>query len=287
MTGTQRAGDMSADVTKLNFLANASIEATTKDAKDLRAAAPNLRPSSVFIPWLPGETFARRLEATCAVARQGFSPVVHIPARRLASQQDLQTQLSQLNAKAGASRLLLIGGDPATPLGPYPDTISVIRDLDLTAFNIKRVSLAGHPEDHPNMSRDQTLDVLHEKIAALSQRGIETEIVTQFSFDPDLVAAWVTTLRKSGLTCDIAIGVPGPTNVPKLMKFATRCGVGASAKAVAKYGFSLSRLFGKAGPDKFIDRFLQLQPDDRSLRAHFYPFGGFAETAAWLETQSG
>lgn len=285
MTIPQRASTIAAPAAKLEFLALASIEATAKDAAGLRDAAPSLNPSAVFIPWLPGEDFSRRLGATRAVSEQGFNAVPHISARRLSSREDLRSQVAQLTVDAGATRLLVVGGDPATPLGPYSDSISVIRDLDLAALSIKKVNIAGHPEEHPNMTSDQALAALHEKILALSEQGVDAEIVTQFSFDPDLVASWVSSLRASGIICDIAIGVPGPTSVATLIKFAARCGVGASSKAVAKYGFSLSRLFGKAGPDKFIEQFLSLQENDPALRAHFYPFGGFKDTAKWLDQQ--
>lgn len=285
MTTPQRANSIAALVAKSEFLAHASIESTAKDAAGLRDAAPSLNPSAVFIPWLPGEDFTSRLEATRAVSEQGFNAVPHISARRLTSREDLSSQIAQLTSDAGATRLLIVGGDPAIPLGPYTDSISVIRALDFAALGVTKVNIAGHPEEHENMTSEQALDVLHEKILALKEQNVDAEIVTQFSFDPDLVAAWVSSLRASDITCDIAIGVPGPTSVARLVKFATRCGVGASSKAVSKYGFSLSRLFGKAGPDKFIEQFLSLQENDPALRAHFYPFGGFKDTAKWLDQQ--
>jgi len=264
------------------LLGGASLEVTAKDAARLAAEAPGLRPSAIFIPWLPGEGFEPRLKAAAALRRAGQEPVPHVSARRLESRIALRDQLARLSGEAGVTRLLLVAGDPQTPLGPYADSLSVIEDTDFAAFGIARIGLAGHPEGHPQMPGRET-ETLRRKIAALAAQDVEAEIVTQFSFDPDLVADWLRSLRGQGIAVPAAIGLPGPAKVATLLKFAARCGVGASARAVAKYGFSLSRLFGNAGPEAFVARLAESTAGDPALRLHIYPFGGFSETAGWLE----
>src|SRR3546814_1655132 len=49
------------------------------------------------------------------------------------------------------------------------------------------------------------------------------------------------------------LGVPGPTSVKRLLSFAARCGVGASAGVMKKYGFSITQLLTTAGPDKLVN----------------------------------
>jgi methylenetetrahydrofolate reductase (NADPH) len=51
-----------------------------------------------------------------------------------------------------------------------------------------------------------------------------------------------------------------------------------------KYGLSLTRLVGSAGPDPILaDLADGLNPAAHGeTRLHFYPFGGFVKTAEWI-----
>jgi methylenetetrahydrofolate reductase (NADPH) len=72
-----------------------------------------------------------------------------------------------------------------------------------------------------------------------------------------------------------------------LMRFAARCGVGASTAVLAKYGISITKLIGSAGPDKLVDRLARdLGPEHGAVRLHFYPFGGLGKTVEWIDTYS-
>jgi methylenetetrahydrofolate reductase (NADPH) len=91
-------------------------------------------------------------------------------------------------------------------------------------------------------------------------------------------------LRERGIDAPVRIGVPGPTSVKALMKFATRCGVSASASVLGKYGISITKLLGTAGPDKMVDAFAKGFNDKHGrVRLHFYPFGGLSKTVDWVE----
>ena len=105
------------------------------------------------------------------------------------------------------------------------------------------------------MSVDETWAVLDSKIAAIEARGMAALIVTQFAFDPDAMMDWVLAARGRGIAVPIRLGVPGPTSIKALLRFAARCGVGASASVMKKYGVSITNLLGQAGPDKLVDAF--------------------------------
>ena len=79
------------------------------------------------------------------------------------------------------------------------------------------------------------------------------------------------------------LGVAGPASVKTLLRFAARCGVGASAKVMTKYGLSVTRLLGTAGPDPIIADLAQgLDPAVHgNVMLHYYPFGGLQHTAEW------
>ncbi|WP_286773163.1 methylenetetrahydrofolate reductase, partial [Sphingomonas sp. 66-10] len=151
------------------------------------------------------------------------------------------------------------------------------------ANGITAIGIAGHPEGHPAMDEAQCWAVLEEKRAEITQRGMATLIVTQFGFDADPFIRWLEQLRARGIDCPVRIGVPGPAGIKTLLRFAAHCGVGASAAVMTKYGVSLTKLLGTAGPDKLVDRLAaRLTPAHGPVRLHFYPFGGLARTVEWI-----
>ena len=83
----------------------------------------------------------------------------------------------------------------------------------------------------------------------------------------------------------VRVGVAGPASVKTLMRFALRCGVGTSAKVMKKYGLSVTKLLGTTGPDPIINDIAAGIVDTvhGATQLHFYPFGGLAKTAAWVQ----
>jgi methylenetetrahydrofolate reductase (NADPH) len=91
-------------------------------------------------------------------------------------------------------------------------------------------------------------------------------------------------MRKSGVRALIRVGVPGPASVQTLLRFAARCGVGASAKVMSKYGVSITKLLTTTGPDALVkDLARGFDPERHGhVSLHFYPFGGLKATAEWV-----
>jgi methylenetetrahydrofolate reductase (NADPH) len=125
--------------------------------------------------------------------------------------------------------------------------------------------------------------VLEAKVREIESRGMAALVVTQFSFDPDACLAWLKELRARGINCPVRLGVPGPAGIKRLLAYAARCGVGASATVMKKYGISLTNLLGTAGPDKLVNDFTKgLSNEHGRVRLHFYPFGGMTNTLEWI-----
>lgn len=262
---------------------NYSLEMTAKDIDSLseaRTLIPQGTPISVT--YLPSEELSARVAAAKAVKDCGFVPVPHISARRLTSTDALVEFLDRLN-QVGIERTFVVAGDPPQPLGPYEDALAVIRSGLLARANIRRVGISGYPEGHPDISETKLWKALKDKTAALADAGCETEIMTQFAFDSDAILHWLGRVRDAGITVLVRVGVAGPTSVKTLLRFAARCGVGASAKVMGKYGISITRLVSTAGPDKLIGD-LASRIDTAihgEVMLHLYPFGSLAKTASW------
>ena len=260
-----------------------SLEITAKDVASLRAAAPGIPPGTrVAVTFLPGEQSEARIAAARAVRELGFEPVPHFSARRFASAAKFEAYLGQVTGEAGARYAFVIAGD-AQQGGPFADSAALIATGAFERAGIAAVGIAGHPEGHPHMSEAQCWRVLAEKCAAISGRGMTPFIVTQFGFDAGAFLSWLEDLRMRGISAPVRIGVPGPAGISTLVRFAARCGVGASASVLAKYGISITRLIGTAGPGRLIESLAtRLEPRHGAVKLHFYPFGGLAKTVEWI-----
>lgn len=262
-----------------------SLEVSAKDMAALSAAAPRILPATtISIPYLPRENNEARLATVLAVRKLGFEPMPHFSARRIASLAEFESFVSRAAAEAGVERCFVIAGDPSTPMGPFSDSASLIETGVFERAGIKLIGVGGHPEGHPVMSTEEQWEVLERKCHNIVQRGMQPFIVTQFAFDADIVLAWLQALRERGIDHPVRIGVPGPANIAVLARYAALCGVSACASMWSKYGVSIGKLFGTAGPDLFVDRLASgLTAAHGKVSLHFFPFGGIAQSVKWVE----
>lgn len=275
----------SAGVQPVALLDQWSIEMTAKDVADLERAAPLIPPGTkIPIAFLPNETNDARVAAAARIRALGFVPIPHISARRIQSRDELIAFLSALKRDAAIDHAFVVAGDAPEPLGPFEDALSVIRSGLLAQYGVTRVGISGYPEGHPDIGNEKLWDAGRDKRLALTDRGHDFAIVTQFGFDADPVLHWIEHQRSEGVAALIRVGVPGPASIATLLRYAARCGVGTSTKVMTRYGLSMGRLLGNAGPDRFIERLAAgLDPARHGeLRLHLFPFGGLTTTAQWI-----
>ncbi len=261
-----------------------SLEMTARDIDALTAAAPMLPVDTpISVTFLPGETMDARIAAAVRIRELGLEPMPHLSARRIGSLAELAAMVTRCTAEAGVKRVFIVAGDPPVPAGPFADTMSVLRTGLLERSGVTAVGIAGHPEGHPAMDADGLWQSLDEKCREIGDRGMVPLIVTQFGFDAAPFLAWLVALRGRGIDAPVRIGIPGPAGIKTLLRFATHCGVGASASVMAKYGVSLTKLIGGAGPDRLVAALARgLGPQHGAVRLHFYPFGGLSRTVEWI-----
>jgi methylenetetrahydrofolate reductase (NADPH) len=262
-----------------------SIEMTAKDGDALRNAKDIIpQGTSVNITFLAGETAPARVAAAKQVRSYGFHPRPHISARRIASEHELEAFLADLAREAQIDRVFVVAGDLGTPAGPYFDALAVIKSGLLGKHGVRHVGISGYPEGHPDFSEEKLWQAMRDKHRALTDLGHSYDIITQFGFDAKPVLEWLEKLRAAGITAPVRVGVPGPATVKTLLRFAARCGVGASASVMAKYGVSITQLVTTAGPDALVTELAgSIDPAKHGeVFLHFYPFGGLARTAQWV-----
>lgn len=262
-----------------------SVEMTGKDDKAITENADSYAPGTrVNVTYLANEDLEMRVRASKAVKDAGYVPVPHISARRLHSRDELEEFLSALRDVGATESVFVVGGDPAEPVGPYADSLSVIQTGLLQQYGVKHVSIAGHPEGHPDVAEDIMRQALRDKFAALREQQLDGTILTQFSFDIEPIMAWVDAIRRDGIDLPLRIGVPGPAGIRRLLAYSKRMGVATSAGIASRYGFSITNLLGTAGPDRLIrDIAAQLKPEHGKVGLHFYTFGGLKTTGEWIK----
>jgi methylenetetrahydrofolate reductase (NADPH) len=262
-----------------------SMEMTGKDVTKVENAASVIPLGTrINVTFLENEDLAMRVAAAAAVKRLGFTPVPHISARRLKSQEMLEEFLTGLRDVGATENVFSVGGDPAVPLGPYEDSLALIESGVLQQYGVKHVSIGGYPDGHPDIATDVLWSALEKKAAALSRLDLPGAVITQVDFDVDRVLAWVAEVREHGVDLPIRVGVPGPASVKLLLGFAGRLGISTSTTIAKKYGLSVTNLLTKAGPENFIrDLRAGLDPGRHGVvKLHFYTFGGFKTTAEWI-----
>ena len=270
----------------VDFTRNASTEISTHDEAalpDLAAALPPGTP--VYVAHTPKATLADVVTTAIKLQQLGFRASPHIVARRVDSQQSLETALKRIS-EAGVEQALLVAGDLPKPLGPYTSTLDIIDSGLLEKSSLKRLGVAGHPEGHKQVADDVLLAALRHKQAFAARTGLKLHIATQFTFDADAIIDWDERLTREGVTFPAHIGIAGPTPLPKLIKYAMACGVGASLNSVMKNMGAMAKLARLATtPDEMLTGLVRggaARGSSRIVQPHFYAFGGVAATARWI-----
>lgn len=267
------------------LLADYSLGVAWSEIGELDPARAIIPPGTrLLIGFRDDSDLAKRVSTARAIRRAGFVPVPIIAARRLLSEGMLREYLAALREVDAIGSVLVVGGDPEPPRGPYPDAASVIGSGLLEAHGVREASVAGHPGGHPAVADDVLWAAMADKAAALGRRGLRGGVVTQFGFDAARVLGWLADARARGISLPVRVGVPGEAGVRSLLWYASRCGVAVTAPVAAGYGFSLTDLAAMAGPDRFI-RALAAGYDPRlhgEVRLHFNTFSGFTATAEWI-----
>ncbi len=260
------------------FTRRFSLEATRPNAAEIVALAELLPPATpVYFSAVPTIEPPELVAAAALLRRSGLEPVVHIAARRLSAAAYLQNLLASLRGEADIRRLLIIGGD-VDAAGPYADALAVIQKGKLREAGIEEIGIGAYPEGHPRITADRMEAALDQKIAAARASGLRVHIVSQFSFDPEAIIAWLKRLRKCGVSAPVKVGMAGPTSLPALLRYAKRCGVGASLKGLMS-GVA-NGLLAHVGPDRILETLSQAG-DLGDAAPHYFSFGGTLETARY------
>jgi methylenetetrahydrofolate reductase (NADPH) len=263
-----------------------SLEMSPERADDALAVAALLPAGTqVYVNHLPNHGLAQSLAALISVRNAGLEPVPHVAARRILSRAELSEFLRQAVRDAGIAKVLLIGGDDPRPAGPYVDAIALLRDGKLKDSGVREIGLPGYPEGHPQIAQSALDQALFDKLQLAQAQGLRASIVTQFSFAPARIVEYCDELARKVPGVAVHVGMAGPTNAATLLRFAQRCGVSASLRAMGAQGMGAVRLFMHTDPSEQLSALAQYcmrHADCNVVGAHLFSFGAVAKSAAWM-----
>ena len=278
--------DMTANIQQIQQAAQGwSIEVTPAGATKIDSFAACLAPeTTVNVTFLPGTDPMDTVAVTKRLHNEGMKAVPHLAARSLKDTDQVDGLLAAYRAEAGVDEVLIIGGGVDKPVGAFDATIQVLEAGLIQKHGIRSVGVAGHPEGSPDISDEEVAEALAAKNALAARDGLNLYIETQFCFEADIVLDWERRVRAAGNTLPIRIGIPGPATIKTLFRFAQISGIGPSMRFIAKQAKNVAKLMTVQSPHMLIAGLAEgMAADDACLIRHFhyYPFGGFARTAAY------
>jgi methylenetetrahydrofolate reductase (NADPH) len=239
----------------------------------------------VYIPSLPGLPLSRTLETVAALRDAGLDPVPHVSARRIRDRNEFKSFLKEAREKHGVHRALLLGGDEPRPLGPYSDSLQILEEGVLAECGVREIGVAGYPEGHPRISPNALESAFNRKLALTRQQGLGLYVVTQFSFSPNRVVDYCAALARAAPSVPVYAGVAGPTDPAALARYAQRCGVSVSLRALRALGTGIAKLVSNTDPREQLQAFARYclsRSSSNVVGVHLYSFGGATRTARWM-----
>ena len=278
------------DAAKLRIrelVADFSIEITPAAAAKYAALADLLPAATrVYVAFVPGEDHRSVAAVAARVRAEGLVPVPHFPARSIADRAQLDDYLRRVTGEAGVDEVLVIGGGIDLPRGAFSGTLALLETGLFEAHGIRIIGLAGHPEGQRELAAPAAAMTLQQKLAYAGRTTARARLVTQFMFEAEPLLAWERMIRAHGSHLPIHVGVPGPATIRSLLNYARLCGVGNSMRVLTRQAGNLFKLARLSYPDGLITALARHRAEDpqcRIERLHFYPFGGLARTARWIE----
>ena len=271
--------------------ANWSIEVTPTGATKIDSFAALLAENtSVNVTFLPGTDPNNTIAVAKRLSDEGMNAIPHIAARSLSDKDQLDGLLKRMTSEANVSEVLVIGGGVDKPVGAFDNTMQVLNTGLIQKYGISRIGVSGHPEGSPDIHDDALAQAIADKNAFAVSEGLSLYMETQFCFDAAAVLSWERAIREAGNALPIRVGIPGPATIKTLFRFAQISGIGPSMRFIAKQARNVAKLMTVQSPHLLLAGLangMSNAPtgEDKCLIQHFhyYPFGGFAKTAAYAD----
>jgi methylenetetrahydrofolate reductase (NADPH) len=273
-----------------SFLSDWSIEIVPTEGLAIDSSLRDVREGTpIYVTAIPGHDTRNVIDASVRLRKANFEPVPHISARGLIDRKQLNDLLVRLRNEAGVDSALLLGGDIHDAVGEFTSSRAMLETGLFTKHGFRKVGFATYPEPHPRIPQPVLERELVSKLRLSAEQGLESWLVSQLCFAPDIIVRHAEHLRANGISAPVHVGFAGPTSWKGMAKFAAICGVSNSARSLSTQVSRVTRLLAGFEPSEIISRVAAAataQPDLGLVNPHFFTFGGAEKTVKWVNTFS-
>ena len=215
----------------------------------------------IYITLLPGGDYVETAKKAGDLAKKGFNPVPHFPARSITDEAQLNDYVSRCK-DLGVKQALVIGGGHGQ-VGVFE---SLIQILETGYFEGVKIGIAGHTDGSLDISASTLEKAMKDK------KPYADYIVTQWLMESDPIIKVV-----SKQTIPMQFGITGPMKVSGLLKFANTVGAKNSINFIKS---NLGKTFDLLRPKDPNDLIKKVKSVTSNF--HIYTFGSLKETNTWL-----
>jgi methylenetetrahydrofolate reductase (NADPH) len=263
------------------LLEHARYEVVPSASIEEKVVASVPRSVTITVTASPTKGLDTSLALTERLRAQGYHVVPHLSARLVGDHAHLSDIVDRLVA-CGVDDVFVPAGDADPPVGRYDSALPLLMELDELGRPFRNVGITGYPESHPSISDDLTVQAMWDK------RKYATYIVSNLCFNAATVRHWIGRVRERGVELPIFFGLAGPVEQTKLLRMATKIGVGDSVRVLAKHGNWLVRMGTPGGydPTRLLHRAASTLNDERAnvQGLHLFTFNQLRETEMWRQS---
>ena len=218
------------------------------------------------------------LELTEKLIAQGFQVTPHISAKSVTGEKHLETIIKKLD-ELSIESVFVPGGDGPEPLGEFNNAYDLLKALQKSGHNLKKIGIAAHPEGHPDISNKILMEALEKK------KGLADYIVTQMCFDANILGDWMVKINQQGIHLPVWVGLPGAIERGRLLRTSLRIGVGDSLRFLRKKSQVAAELMKSSiyKPDKLVTSISEYNDiaDTNLAGYHIFCFNQIEITEEW------
>ena len=205
---------------------------------------PNMH---VAVTCSPSKGVDTTLELSEKLIAQGFQVIPHISAKSVTGEKHLETIIKKLD-ELSIESVFVPGGDGPEPLGEFNNAYDLLKALQKSGHNLKKIGIAAHPEGHPDISNKILMEALEKK------KGLADYIVTQMCFDANILGDWLVRINQQGIPLPVWVGLPGVIERGPLLRTSLRIGVGDSLRFLKKKSKVATELMKSSiyNPEKLV-----------------------------------
>ncbi len=236
---------------------------------------PNMH---VAVTCSPTKGVDTTLELSEKLIARGFQVIPHISAKSVTGEKHLETIIKKLD-ELSIESVFVPGGDGPEPLGEFNNAYDLLKALQKSGHNLKKIGIAAHPEGHPDISNKILMEALEKK------KGLADYIVTQMCFDANILGDWLVRINQQGIHLPVWVGLPGVIERGPLLRTSLRIGVGDSLRFLKKKSKVAAELMKSSiyNPEKLVTSISEYKDiaDTNLAGYHIFCFNQIEKTEKW------